>query len=206
MTMLQKITAWLIIFVFALLFVVLAAGCTVKTTPAQARQEEKFLTVEIPTADGGKITVRDNRGLTATTQPSVKTFGVGALPRFGSADMGGITSLSFDQVEKTFKNNWHLGLIFLAVAAGFYFLKRWVPMALSLAAGVLSILYPAALVYAAAVVIAYLAWSARATIKQLVSGNEKALKNLPPDEAESARGYMAEEHDAATKAVVRAVK
>lgn len=175
---------------------------TVTVTPAGA--------VEVRSGSASATTqpshTETTRTETATTQPSASS--TTGFPKL-TTDAAGNTSLSFDvdQVAHQYAALWPVIGILLLAGVGFYFTGHTLGAVACVGLAVATAWMPGTVAWLSVLgVVAWLIIHNRNQLRQLVTGNEKALAALPADLAAAARGKMAEAHDAVTKALVRRVK
>jgi hypothetical protein len=185
-----------------MLVVVLVGGTGCSTvTGGSSVTEARGQRVEIPTPQG--LIVYQYRGdLAASTQPSAS--GYGATPRLTGGEAGALAGLSFD-VEKKLPS-LAVGLIFLAIAGGLFYLRRiWLGI-VALALAVASFFAPLILaICAVAVLLGCLLYLGRDTIRQLVVGVSDVIDQAPADPA-TAKLLLQAKQDTATQQMVRGIK
>lgn len=157
------------------------------------------LTYQTPS---GTATVRDNRDYAATTQPSVTATGHDAT--LTSDAKGGFRF----QTEEVRSSPTAWGLIAILIVAGVfcYAVGNWPGVILCVAGITLAFVYPAALVWIALAAVAWVLWSHRAAIVQLVRGTQNAIDILPAGDAKTLRTELEKAQAPNVKAVVASVK
>ena len=162
----------------------------------------------------GPITIRYGDKANASTQPttqnsfesssdedaSVKTNG-NATPRISQDG-----TLSFDRIKPPPKEQWPLFVLFGLAAVACWKFGGNIPGALMCAAlALLSVVWPAGLIWLSVLAIAIALFSVRKTILQLIRGNQNSLEKSSPDLAERLTSQWAKKHDESTQRVVKSV-
>lgn len=184
----------------------LLCGCRTEIKGGQTQHDTHGASITYTTAAGGKFEATDSGERVQTTQPSIKAAG-NVIPKVESATEGQIGGISFTQVKTKFANAWPLALLFMGVAAGFWFLAGQRLYAIvCVACAVLALLWPAVLVFVAIGICGLFLWSIRSTLKELVNGTTAAMATQPPFEAAKSKLVMASKHSATTQRVVAGMK
>lgn len=138
----------------------------------------------------------------STAQQPTITGPADAIKSFklGGGDFNSLGGLSVEFQKRS--QSIVLGIVFLVGAALFYFLKKPMWCAVCVAGAILSFLYPEFLVWAAVIVVAYVAYLCLFNNKkslQLIKGIDSALETLPPALREQVLLHLKGEQDAAVQ-------
>jgi hypothetical protein len=188
-------------------WVSLVSGCQSTIQGGNSHKTGGTFEVSVPTS-GGAVIIRDSRTTDVVKQPDVRTNQ--GLPSTATAKPGEIGGVSLKALPTVNRSNLIAGGLLIALGCAFLFIpliKQPGTAWILIAAGVVTMVYPWALLIGLAVALVWYAWQKGLFAKRLVASVDHAMtQELSPDRRESFKGYLAERQDTGDAKIVAALK